>query len=268
MLGRVFLAALIAAGALLTGQSSAFGATPDVNDVACSVTDTVNAVKPSPAPVDAPLLRVYRNTAGERSTWENATYFNGSYHSRAGGNDVVVEVAVPGSGYSLNIYRGHQLVASEPVSACDPYVTVPLPAGEDTYSRSFRYQSGGATGPATTASFTVDTTAPVIAAAPLVAPGTAEVTFSEPILEGTDYADDWYIRWAIDMDGATHTVHTRVDAVTPIDNVTRRLSFNGVDESRYLGVDYLLSTFHPGERYRDAAGNPLADTVSAEVYRP
>ena len=69
-----------------------------------------------------------RRTSGAQENWENATLYDGRYWSRAGGNDVVVEVAVPADGYTISVYRNSKVIHSETVSASDRYVTVPLPA--------------------------------------------------------------------------------------------------------------------------------------------
>jgi hypothetical protein len=190
-----------------------------------------------PSQIEAPIItNVYRNTSGAQETWEQATGYDGRYWSRAGGNDTLIEVAVPGSGLTLNVYKNNKLIHSEPVSSCDPYVTVPMPVDEGRYTRSFAYQSGSTTGASTSLNFAVDTTAPVIASSALVGPGTADVTFSEPILAGTDRAADWFIRWQMLSDGQVWTVHTQSHMVSTVDSVTRRVYFSGVDESRFQGV--------------------------------
>ena len=264
MRNRVFLATLIAAGVLLAGQSSALAATPDVNEIVCAVTGGRLPTVLPPSQVEAPIItNVYRNTSGAQETWEPATGYDGRYWSRAGGNDTVIEVAVPANGYTLNVYKNSKLIHSEKISACDPYVTVPLPLDEGDATRHFRYQTDSTTGPATTLKFAVDTTAPVIASDMLVGPGTADITFSEPILEGRDNQSDWYVRWSATVDGQVTTVHTSVDSVLYVDTVTRRVQFSGVDEAGYSGVDYQMRPDEPGERYRDAAGNPLADTITS-----
>ena len=248
---------------LLAGQSSALAATPDVNDIVCALTGGRLPTVLPPSQVEAPIItNVYRNTSGAQESWEPASGYDGRYWSRAGGNDTVIEVAVPASGYTLNVYKNSKLIHSEKISACDPYVTVPLPVGEGDYTRSFRYQTDSTTGPATTLNFAVDLTAPVIASDVLVSDSVADVTFSEPILEGTDDQANWFVRWSAVVDGQITTVHTNVDSVLYVDMVTRRVQFSGVWAEGYDGVDYLLRPNGQGVRYRDAAGNPLADTIS------
>ena len=60
------------------------------------------------------------------------------------------------------------------------------------------------------------------------------------------------------------TFYTQVNSVIYTDSVTRRLQFNGAEvDSGYPGVDYAHLDDNTWERYRDVAGNPVANTVDA-----
>lgn len=262
MLGGLLLAALV-----ISGQGAALAAAPDVNDVTCTLDqgDTLRTLGLDSSQVEAPAVgQVYRQTSGPQDTWETAYQTtDGRYWSRAGGSDVVVELLNPRNDVTFDVYKNNKRISSEPVSACDPFVTIPLPTDEGDYTRSFRYSSDAGSGPAASARFAIDKTAPVIASHALSAPGTATVTFSEDIVAGRNSREDWFVAIEVNRGGTPVIVHTQSNHVTMIDSRTRTVHFDSTLDDVYRGVDY---SHVEGDPYVDAAGNALANTLTFEDW--
>jgi hypothetical protein len=255
------LAGTVLAATVLTAlPAAAAGPERPVLDTVCSVTAVPEPDLSGTQSVPPPAFEsVYRQTAGDRSTWEVATNHDGTYWSRAGGNDVVAELANAQAGYTFEVYKNRKLVHSEPVSLCDPYVTIPVPTDDGEYTRTVRFVAASGAGPSENVSLGVDTVAPVIASQSQTSDTTARVTFSE-IVAGTDIAEDWYVTHLMADETGTTTAHTTAMSVSFVDPQTRDIAWDfPLAAESYVGVNYFASD--PAQRYVDHAGNVLANTL-------
>lgn len=257
---RLRMVGVLIVAMLLGGLQGSALAAPDPVETACSPTGVhepdLTSLHGTPAP---DLASVYRETSGSRSTWEDATLSGGVHWTRKGGDDVVVKLGNARTGYTLKIYDGGmQLLRAEAVSLCDPFVSVPLGTGEGYYNRVFVYSTQSAEGPSSRAAFGVDTTPPVVASQVRTSDTTVDVTFSEALHSGRNYASDWYASASFDY-GTSWTAATSVDDVNA---QTRRVHFDptALAGGAFNGVDYLLSG-DESDRYRDPAGNVVANTL-------
>ena len=82
-------------------------------------------------------------------------------------------------------------------------------------------------------------------------------TFSEKIVEGTDYFSDWFVSETIQTEEGTGSYTTNAIEVTGSDMLTRALTVELRDPSKFEDAYYLFTS--NGTRYEDRAGNLIAD---------
>ena len=216
------------------------------------------------APAVPDVIAVFRNTGGDGSSRETATFDENTYFTRFGGNDLVVEFAGARTGYSVQVLDGNnQLIKSERVdttTGSNPEVRVPIGTTQGGYVRKLRLvNANNIPGEAATLNITLDQALPTIAGATKPTATTVNVNFSEKISQGTDFAFDWlpYENVAGAEGGRQYY---NVDRVTG-SGASRTLEVSTfANNGPFGGAEYLLITGN-GARYGDRAGNLLADTI-------
>lgn len=139
-------------------------------------------------------------------------------------------------------------------------VSIPIAAGspDGAYTRVIKFQSPNwQYSPPLTLTFNLDRTAPTFIASP-IDNGSASVTFSEPIVGGTDAADDWFVSY-VQADGTPKTVN--VDSVSTTSNTGRVVRFTLPGGATYSAVYYRLDPTSSDLRYQDRAGNLMGDNL-------
>lgn len=116
----------------------------------------------------------------------------------------------------------------------------------------------GNLGPVSTDTLTLDFT-PVTTVAATLAGDTVNVTFSEPLGAGRDFAADWFV-YGIDVNGDYRRFPAETVGGT---GATRAVT---VDHPDFAGnvsqIEYMFTGETPTDRYRDRAGNDVADFQS------
>ena len=199
---------------------------------------------------------------------------NGAYYTNVPGAQAL-RLTVSGirQNYTVEVLRGSTTVASQKFTAAPPLlaseysgsVLVPVPATDTLYGYSVRFISArGNRGPTADFSVVLDRVVPGLGG-PSIAVGAEESTvtvpFTEKIVRGTDFSDDWFVSETIDTETGTARRTVNANSVTGSDQTSRALQVTLRDPSRFAGVDYFLQSSN-GIRYEDRAGNQLADTLN------
>ena len=228
-----------------------------------AATATVRAIV-GIAPPAPDIIEVYRNT-GEASTRERAAFDEERYWTRFGGNDLVVEFAGARTGYSVEILDEQgNVLRREPVTFPDsgnPQTRIPIGTVEGEYVRGMRLvNASNLRGDVATLRIVLDQTLPQLTGAIKTAPTTVDVAFSEKLSEGTNFAFDWLpYENVADAEGGRQ--YYNVDKVSG-SGASRTLTVSTFENNGpFGGAEYLLISGN-GTRYRDRAGNELADTIT------
>jgi hypothetical protein len=215
------------------------------------------------APNIPDVIAVFRNTGGDGSSRETATFDEGTYFTRFGGTDLVVEYAGARTGYTVQVLDGsNTVIKSERVTfpaSGNPEVRVPIGTTAGNYVRKLRLvNANNIPGDVAPLSITLDQTLPKVAGATKTAATTVAVNFSEKISHGSDFAFDWLpYENVADAEGGRQ--YYNVDKVEG-SGASRTLTVSTfANNGPFGGAEYLLIS--GGERYRDRAGNLLADTI-------
>lgn len=215
------------------------------------------------APSVPDVIAVFRNTGGDGSNRETATFDEDTYFTRFGGSDLVVEFAGARTGYTVQVLDGNNnVIKSERVTfpeSGNPEVRVPIGTAAGNYVRKLRLvNANNIPGDVAAMNITLDQTLPQIAGATKTAATSVNVNFSEKISHGSDFAFDWLpYENVADAEGGRQ--YYNVDRVTG-SGASRTLEVSTfANNGPFGGAEYLLIS--GGERYRDRAGNQLADTI-------
>lgn len=228
-----------------------------------AATATVKAIVGIAPPIPD-IIAVYRNT-GDASTPESATFDEERYWTRFGGNDLVVEFAGARTGYSVEILDGQgNVLRREAVTfpeSGNPQTRIPIGTTEGEYVRGIRLvNASNLRGNPATLRIVLDQTLPQMTGATKTTPTAVDVTFSEKIWEGTDFAFDWLpYENVAEAEGGRQ--YYNVDRVSG-SGATRTLTVSTfANNGPFGGAEYLLVSGN-GVRYRDRAGNALTDTIT------
>ena len=215
------------------------------------------------APAIPDVIAVFRNTGGDGSNRETATFDENTYFTRFGGTDLVVEFGGARAGYTVQVLDGNNtVIKSERVTfpeSGNPEVRVPLGSTAGNYVRKLRLvNANNIPGDVAALNITLDQTLPQIAGATKTAATSVDVNFSEKISHGSDFAFDWlpYENVAGAEGGRQYY---NVDKVAG-SGASRTLTVSTFENNGpFGGAEYLLIS--GGQRYRDRAGNQLQDTI-------
>ena len=215
------------------------------------------------APSIPDVIGVFRNTGGDGSNRETATFDDNTYFTRFGGSDLVVEFGGARTGYTVQVLdAANNVIKSERVTfpeGGNPEVRIPIGTTAGNYVRKLRLvNANNIPGDVATLNITLDQTLPRVAGATKTAATTVDVNFSEKISHGSDFAFDWLpYENVADAEGGRQ--YYNVDRVSG-SGASRTLTVSTfANNGPFGGAEYLLIS--GGERYRDRAGNQLADTI-------
>ena len=232
------------------------------NDAATATVKAVVGI----APAIPDVINVFRNTGGDGSAREEATFDENTYFTRFGGSDLVVEFGGARTGYSIEVLDGNNnVLKSERVSfpaEGNPEVRVPIGTTAGDYIRKLRLvNANNIKGDLATLNITLDQAAPTIAGATKATATTVNVAFNEKISSGTDFAFDWLpYENVADAEGGRQ--YYNVDSVSG-SGASRTLTVSTfANNGPFGGAEYLLISAN-GVRYTDRAGNQLADTITS-----
>lgn len=238
------------------------------NDALRKVIDTVTIIKP----LAPSIIELERRDGSSTAAFEPA-YFDTSelrYYTNVGGAEAL-QLTVDGirDNYSVQVLRGGAIVAERSFPAAgglvasnesrEGSVLVPMPTTDGAYTFSVRLVSAaGNIGDATAFSVVLDRVTPKLGAASLSG-STVTSTFTEKVVAGSDFADNWFVSETVATETGTAQRRVGVDSVVAEGLTVRKMEVTQLlDPSRFTGVDYFVQT---GDRYEDRAGNFLADTL-------
>lgn len=125
---------------------------------------------------------------------------------------------------------------------------------------TFFVPATGRVSPATEVLLELDRKLPTIAQASRTSDTNVRTVFAEPIVAGSDNADDWFVTETVATESGTAGRTVNVDDVTSIDERTRDLTIDLLNPSNYQRVDYFFQSPR-GRIYEDRAGNLLENTL-------
>jgi len=237
-------------------------------DVVRTVIDTVTRLAPD-APQIVSLER--RDSASTTGAFEGA-YLDpedGRYYTNIGGTDALrLTVAGVKQNYAVEVLRGGTVVASRRFTAAPSLgassyngdVLVPLPTTDGPVDFTVRLVSAaGNAGLGTPFVVVLDRVAPALRT-PTISGSTVTQTFSDKIVLGSDFADNWFVSEMVAGENGPVRRTVNVDTVTADGSSTRLLQVSLLDATKFAGIDYFQQS---GTRYEDRAGNALANTLVA-----
>ena len=217
------------------------------------------------APPVPEIIEVFRNTGGTAEDRENATFDDDRYFTRFSGNDLVVEFGNAAAGESIEVLdANNNILHREAIifpEEGNPEVRVPIGTTQGDYVRKLRLVNvSNIRGDVAEFTVNLDQTLPAIAGATKTGASSVDVSFSEKISEGTDFAFDWLpYENVADAEGGRQ--YYNVDKVEGSGS-TRTLTVSTFENNgEFGGAEYLLVSAN-GVRYGDRAGNLLADTIA------
>lgn len=241
------------------------------NFVEKTVIDTIAGI----APVAPDIIEVFRNTGtaapGSCDPDEGAceyAYFDGdedAYYTRFSGDDLIVRFAGARGGYQVQVLDGTgDVLRTVDVSSSPADVRVPIGIDEVRYERALRLiNANGIVGEATPFDVVLDQTAPAIDNVSFTVHATAGdqavATFTEKIVEGTNFASDWNIVERLGNGGRYVYPPDRVEG----SDDTRTLTFTEEGFGDLETAEYYRESAWPGSRYRDRGGNELPNNLGA-----
>ena len=256
---------------LLTGVPAKDGAS---NNALRQTVDTVTDV----LPVQPNIVLVERRTGDDSFEPAYEDTDESRYYTNRGGQDGIrVTVGGARQGYLVQVTDAAGNVLNEKpaenegaglistTAEFDEDIFVPIGTTDGLFDRRIQFvSSAGNVGPAEGANLVLDTVAPVVANAALTgsdaAAGTQTVTgtFSEKIVEGTDYWADWFVSEVIQTEEGQGSYVSNAIEVTGSDMLTRTLTVELRDPSQFEDAYYLFTS--NGVRYEDRAGNTINDS--------
>ncbi len=212
--------------------------------------DTVVGIVPA-----APnLVQVTRNGGTE-----TAVFDQDSYWTRFGGNDLMVSFTGAKAGYEAFVVdgNGNDVAGPLPLGGDTDTIVVPIGSTEGAYNRGIQLRNAAGRGDIRSLTVMLDATAPSVSTATNVGQEVT-VNFNDIVWAGDNFAADWF-GYETTPDGNDAYQPSRVDIRDGnLANRVLTFEFNNSDNFANL-VDYLNSG---SIRYRDRAGNTLADTLS------
>lgn len=224
-------------------------------------------------PVKPSLVAVDRRTEPGSTSFESAYHDTDedAYYTNVGGADGIrVTFGGAREGYTIQVLDGQGNVLTQrkiTKKSSNPFskefqddTFVPLGAEDAEYARGLRFLStAGNAGPVESLTLVLDTVVPALAGSTLTAPDTVKTTFSEKIVAGSDYWQDWFVSETIQTEEGTGHYTTNAVEVTSVDALTRTLTVELRDPTAFEAAYYMLTS--DGARYEDRAGNTIADST-------
>jgi hypothetical protein len=236
------------------------------NDALRQTVETISNLIPQ-APQ---LLAVDRRDGSLTGSFEKAyqdTDNKAYYTNVAGENAMRLTVGGVRQNYTLQVLKDGVVVASrkftaQPSIGATSYngdITFPIAAGDGTSSFTTRFVSGvGNIGDASAFAVVLDTLLPALGASAIDA-STVRLAFTEKIVLGSDFADNWFVSETVDTETGTARRTVNVNSVSAPDLSNRAFDVTLRDSSRFAGMDYFVQS---GTRYEDRAGNLLGNTLT------
>jgi hypothetical protein len=235
------------------------------NDADRQTVETVTNLVPQ-APV---LVKLERRDGTATAAFENAYQdpADGNYYTNVSGTDVL-RLTVSGirQNYTLQVLKDGKVVAERAFTAAPPLgassysgdITFPLAAGDGPSDFTAQFVSAvGNIGAGTKYRVVLDTVLPTLKPA-TISGSTVTVPFSEKIVSGSDFADNWFVSETVQTETGTAERTVNANSVTGGDELSRTLDVTLVDTTKFTDADYLHQS---GTAYEDRAGNVLANTL-------
>lgn len=198
---------------------------------------------------------------------EDAVLDGGSYYTNQAGNDLEVTFAGGRAGYTIRVLDGAGNRLSESsVGGSPSTVKVPLGTTDGTLVRNLQLvNTVGKVSELTKLTVVLDRIKPALGSVTKTSDRSVDVTFSEILASGTNFAEDWFVyennRDQDPADPDDDRAYYQVGSVTG-NGATRTLNTNSdLQNLGSVGADYLLRN-PDGVRYEDRAGNTLNNTVT------
>lgn len=235
------------------------------NDAVRQTVETVSNLVPQ-APQ---LLNVERRDGTATAPFEKAYQDPETkqfFTNVAGENTMRLTVGGIQKNYTLQVLKNGAQVASrtftaDPALGATTYsgnITFPMAAGDGLSSFTTRFVSAvGNIGETSSFGVVLDTVQPALGASTIDS-STVRMAFSERIVLGSDFADNWFVSETVDTETGTARRTVNVNSVTATDLSNRAFDVTLRDSRRFAGLDYFVQS---GTRYEDRAGNTLVDTL-------
>jgi hypothetical protein len=236
------------------------------NDAVRQTIDTISRLVPA-APQIVKLER--KDSASSTGAFEDA-YLDteeGRYYTNVAGADALrLTVAGVKQNYTVQVLRNGAVVAERKFTAAPSLgassyngdILVPMTTTDGPAPFSVRFVSATSnTGDGTPFTVVLDRAAPTLGAA-TISGSTVRAAFSEKIVLGSDFADNWFVSEMVQGESGQVRRTVNVDTVTPDGLTARSLQVTLLDTSKFAGIDYFVQS---GTRYEDRAGNTLGNTL-------